>query len=68
MQVIVYLIIIVIVSILDIRSMLRLHIRKDMVPYLFCMMLAGLLGVIYLANPYRESIVGVILNVFHIQG
>lgn len=58
----------IIISIVDVRSMLKLKYKKEIIPYFVLMLLSGLVGFLYLIDPYRKSIIYLILAIFGIKG
>ena len=63
-----FLVILIIISVIDIRSMMKYSLKKEIIPYLVLMLISGSAGFLYLSDPYRKSIEYLILNIFNIKG
>jgi len=52
-----FFIIALVLCVIDIRAMLQDKLKKEIVPYGFLMLLAGLVGALFFTEPFRKSIV-----------
>jgi len=64
----VFLLILIIFGIVEIRAMKKAKLKKEIVPYLIFMVLAGALGVFYLTNPSQKSFSYLIIKLFNLKG
>ncbi len=60
-----YLLIILVISILEIRSIKKQKLKKELYFFIFSMILATILGVLYISNPLRKSLAGYILQLIN---
>ena len=68
MELAVFLLILIIFGIVEIRAMKKAKLKKEIVPYLIFMVLAGALGVFYLTNPSQKSFSYLIIKLFNLKG
>ena len=68
MELAVFLLILIILGIVEIRAMKKAKLKKEIVPYLIFMVLAGALGVFYLTNPSQKSFSYLIIKLFNLKG
>lgn len=60
-------IIIIIFMFIDIRSMKKAKLEKEVAPYIMLMLITGILGFLYYTNPHRQSISAMILEALKIK-
>ena len=65
---IIYFILLLMFCILDIREMVKKKFKKEIVPYLLFVIIAGCVGFMYFKSPYGNSISHVIIRIFNVQG
>ena len=63
----VFLLAAIIFSVIDIKSMMKFSLKREIIPYLVLMLTSGSVGLLYLADPYRKSILYFILTIFNIR-
>lgn len=68
LQLFLFFAILLFVGAVDLRSMLRSELRKELIPYCILMLAAGAAGLFYLSDPYRQSIAYWIFNLLNING
>ena len=68
MELKVFLLILVISGILEIRIMKKAKLKKEIVTYLIFMTLAGALGIYYLSDPYQKSFSYLIIKLLNLKG
>ena len=64
----VFILALIIMSIAEIRSMLRAKLKKEIVPYLILIVLSAALGWAYLTDPSRDSFSYTIIKLFNLKG
>lgn len=67
MEIAAFFILVIVISFVDIKSMVKLKLKKEIIPYLGLMLITGVAGFLFLADPYRKSISYLILKIFNIQ-
>lgn len=68
MELAVFLLIMIIFGIVEIRAMKKAKLKKEIVPYLIFMVLAGAFGVMYLTDPSQKSFSYLIIKLFNLKG
>ncbi len=68
MELKVFLLILIIFGIVEIRAMKKAKLKKEIVTYLIFMTLAGALGIYYLSDPYQKSFSYLIIKLFNLKG
>ena len=53
---------------IDYQSMKKAKLKKELVPYLILMILAGAFAVFYLTNPHQESFIYIVIKLFKLKG
>ncbi|KNY28840.1 hypothetical protein [Pseudobacteroides cellulosolvens] len=65
----IYLIIVIlIISIFDIKDMKKNNQKKDMIVYISFMLLIGVFGILYLSNPDQDSLSEIFLSLVGQEG
>lgn len=67
-ELVIFILILVIMSIVDTRSMLKSKLKKEIVPYLILIIFSVGLGVFYLTDPSRDSLSYSIIKLFNLKG
>lgn len=65
---IIYFILLLMFCIFDIREMVKKKYKKEIVPYLFFVIIAGCVGLIYFKNPYGNSMSHILIRIFNVKG
>ena len=68
MELVVFLLILIIFGIVEIRAMKKAKLKKEIVPYLIFMVLAGALSIFYFTDPSRDSFSYLIIKLFNLKG
>ena len=68
MELKVFLLILLISGIVEVRAMKKAKLKKEIVPYLIFMVLTGVLGVYYLSDPSQKSLSYLIIKLFNLKG
>jgi hypothetical protein len=55
------------VAFFDLRKMRRAGLKRELVPYLCMTAAAVFVAVLFYPQPYRQSIIGFIMRVFHLK-
>lgn len=63
----IFILTLIIMSIAEIRSMLKAKLKKEIVPYLILFLLSVALGFYYLTNPSRESFSSTLINLLNLK-
>jgi len=64
----VFLLILIISGVLEISAMKKAKLKKEIVPYLIFMFMAGALGIYYLSDPYQKSFSYLIIKLLNLKG
>jgi len=64
----VFLMILIISGIVEILAMKKAKLKKEIVPYLLFMVLAGALGIYFLSDPYQKSFSYLIIKLLSLKG
>ena len=68
MELKVFLMILIISGIVEILAMKKAKLKKEIVPYLLFMVLAGALGIYFLSDPYQKSFSYLIIKLLSLKG
>ena len=68
MELAVFFAILIVLGIVDYRAMKKAKLKKEIVPYLIFMVLAGVFAVFYLSNPHQESFTYLVIKLFNLKG
>lgn len=68
LQLFLFFVILLLAGIMDLRSMMKADLKKELVPYCVLMLAAGAMGLFYLSNPYRQSIAYWIFQILRMEG
>ena len=68
MEITIYSIVLLAFCILDIRAMVKAKQKKELFSYLSLTLIALTIGLLYLSNPYRNSISYYVLKLLGIEG
>ncbi len=68
MELSVFFAVLIVFGIIDYRSMKKEKLKKEILPYLILMVLAGTFAVFYLTNPHRESFTYLVIKLFKLKG
>jgi len=64
----VFILTLIIMSIVEVRSMLKAKLKKEIVPYLILIVLSAALGALYLTDPSRDSLSYSIIKLLNLEG
>ena len=56
-----------VMGVIDSKAMIKNGLKKELMLYIICFLFAGLIGILYLVNPLRPSIVSYLFNFFHVE-
>lgn len=68
LQLFLFFVVLFMVGVADIRSILKSDLKKELIPYSILMLAAGVVGLFYLSNPYRQSIAYWLLKLVNAGG
>lgn len=64
----IFILILIVMSIIDTRSMMKSKLKKEMIPYLIFIILSVGFGVFYLTDPSLDSLSYSIIKLFNLRG
>lgn len=67
-ELIMFFMVLILLSTLDIRAMKKANLMKEIIPYLVLTLMAGVVGFLFLVDPHGESVASRLLNLLHLEG
>lgn len=64
----IFILTLIMMSVVEIRSMLKIKLKKEIVPYLILIVLSAALGALYLTDPSRDSFSYMIIKLLNLKG